>query len=58
LLFQASMLFIGLLLYFILQPLLYPVSFPLSDFVVILAMGLVCFFPFGLFVRGILSTAE
>jgi hypothetical protein len=56
LLFQASMLFIGLLIYFILQPILNPVPFPLSDFLVILVMGLVCFIPFGLFVRGVVST--
>ena len=55
LLFQASMLFVGLLTFFILQPLLYQAPFPLSDFVVILLMGLVCFIPFGLFLRGVLS---
>ncbi len=55
LLFQTSMLFIGLLIFFILQPFLAGVSFPVADFVVIFAMGLVCFVPFGLFVRGILS---
>jgi hypothetical protein len=55
LVFQASMLFIGLLIFFILQPILYAVSFPASDFVVIFVMGLVCFIPFGLFVRGVLS---
>ncbi|RPH57840.1 MAG: hypothetical protein EHM81_11020 [Chloroflexi bacterium] len=58
LLFQASMLFIGLLIFFILQPLLYPVSFPLSDFVVILVMGMVCFIPFGLFLRGVLAKKD
>lgn len=58
LLFQTSMLFIGLLIFFILQPVLYAVSFPASGFVVILAMGLVCFIPFGLFVRGILAKKE
>jgi hypothetical protein len=51
------MLFVGLLFFFILQPILYAVSFPTSDFAVILLMGLVCFIPFGLFVRGILVTA-
>jgi hypothetical protein len=52
LLFQASMLFVGLLIYLFLQPILYAVSFPTSDFVVVFVMGLVCFIPFGLFVRG------
>jgi len=54
LLFQASMLFIGLLVYFVLQPFLTATPFPGVDFVVILVMGLVCFVPFGLFVRGAL----
>jgi hypothetical protein len=55
LLFQASMLFVALLVYFILQPFIAGVPFPAEDFVVILVMGLVCFVPFGLFVRGIVK---
>jgi CHASE2 domain-containing sensor protein len=58
LLFQASMLFIGLLIFFILQPILYSVPFPTSDFIVILVMGMICFIPFGLFVRGVLAKNE
>jgi len=54
-LFQASMLFVGLLVFFLLTPVLTTLPFPTEDFVVIFAMGLVCFVPFGLFVRGILS---
>jgi hypothetical protein len=53
LLFQASMLFVGLLVFFILQPFVNGRPFPLEDFVVILSMGLVVFVPFGLFLRGI-----
>ena len=53
LLFQASMLFIALLLFFLAQPLLTKTTFATSDFVVILTMGLICFIPFVLFVRGI-----
>ncbi len=53
LLFLASMLFVGLLVFFVLQPFLSAVPFPLVDFVVILVMGLICFVPFGLFVKGI-----
>jgi hypothetical protein len=53
LLFQASMLFVGLLVFFILQPFVAGVPFPVGDFVVIAVMSLVCFIPFGLFVRGI-----
>ncbi len=55
LLFQGSMLFIGLLVFFILQPFLAAVPFPVEDFVVIFVMGLICFIPFGLFVRGIVK---
>lgn len=53
LLFQASMLFVGLLAFFILQPFVAGIPFPLEDFVVILLMGLVVFIPFGLFLRGV-----
>jgi hypothetical protein len=55
LLFQASMLFIGLLAYFILQPFLTGAPFPVDDFVVVFVMGLICFIPFRLFVRGVSS---
>jgi hypothetical protein len=57
LLFQASMLFVGLLIFFILQPFVAGVPFPVGDFVVIAVMSLVCFIPFGLFVRGVLKKA-
>jgi hypothetical protein len=53
LLFQFSMLFIGLFVYFALQPVLADVPFPVNDFVAVLTMSLVCFIPFGLFVRGV-----
>lgn len=53
LLFQFSMLFIGLFVYFALQPILAGVPFPVEDFVAVFTMSLVCFIPFGLFVRGI-----
>jgi len=55
LLFQASMLFVGLLVFFLLQPWLAGVPFPVEDFVVILVMGMVCFVPMGLFTRGVLT---
>ncbi len=54
LLFLASMLFIGLLIFFIVQPFLTVALFPAMDFVVVLVMGLVCFIPLGLFTQGIL----
>jgi hypothetical protein len=56
LLFQASMLFIGLLAIFILQPFLTGTPFPVLDFGVVLIMGLICFIPSGLFLRGILKS--
>lgn len=57
LLFLVSMLFVGLLVYFILQPLLTGAPFLVDDFVVIAVMSLVGFTPFGLFVRGIVTHA-
>lgn len=56
LLFQASMLFIGLLFFFILQPFMTAVPFSVEDFVVILVMGLICFVPLVLIVRGVSSS--
>lgn len=53
LLFQSSLLFAGLLVYFLLQPALTGAAFPLADFIVILAMSLVCFVPLGRMVTGI-----
>ena len=55
LLFQLSMLFIGLFVYFALQPVFSGVPFPVNDFVAVFTMSLVCFVPVGMFVRGILS---
>jgi hypothetical protein len=55
LLFQFSMLFTGLFVYFALQPVLAGVPFPVNDFVAVFTMSLVCFVPFGLFVRGVMS---
>jgi hypothetical protein len=55
LLFQASMLFIGLIIIVLLLPFITNAPFALVDVVVILIMGLVCFIPFGLFARGVVS---
>jgi len=55
LLFQASMLFIALIIFLLLQPFLTTAPFVLADVVVIFAMGLICFIPFVLFVRGVVS---
>lgn len=55
LLFQASMLFVALIVVLMVQPLLTTAPFALADVVVIAAMGLVCFVPFALFARGVVS---
>jgi hypothetical protein len=55
LLFQSSMLFIGLIFILILQPFMTAAPFVLIDVLVILVMGLVCFIPLALFVRGTAS---
>jgi hypothetical protein len=55
LLFAASTLFIGLILYLLLQPVLTGTPFAFIDVVVVSIMGLVCFIPFGLFLRGVVS---
>jgi hypothetical protein len=52
LLFQASMLFIALIIYLILQPILTTAPFAPVDVIVVAVMGLICFVPFGLYLRG------
>jgi hypothetical protein len=58
LLFQASMLFIGLIFFMLIQPLFTETLFSLLDLVVVTVMGLICFIPFGLFVRGVLANEK
>ena len=55
LLFQVSMLFIGLIIFLLLQPFLTAAPFVLVDVVVIFTMGLICFIPLAFFVRGVVS---
>jgi hypothetical protein len=55
LLFQSSMLFVGLIVFLLAQPLLIGTSFRWGDLIAVLAIGLVCSIPFVLFVRGVLS---
>ncbi|MGB2957237.1 MAG: hypothetical protein WBB64_14865 [Anaerolineales bacterium] len=57
-LFQASMLFIGLIIVLLIQPFLTTAPFVLVDVVVIFIMGLVCFIPFALFIRGVVSNSN
>lgn len=54
-LFQASSLFIALIIFLLIQPLLTAAPFAASDAVVIFIMGLLCFIPMVLFVRGALA---
>lgn len=53
LLFAASALFIGLIAYLLLQPALTGAPLMLTDVSISLIMGLVCFIPTGLFIRGV-----
>lgn len=53
LLFQGSMLFIALIIFLLLQPFLTFTPFAIGDVVIIFAMGMICFIPFTLFVRGV-----
>ena len=58
LLFQGSMLFIALIAFLLLQPLLTSAPFAIVDVLVVFVMGLICFIPFGLFVRGAISNGK
>lgn len=53
LLFMGSMLFLGLILVLFLQPLLTNAQFVPVDVLVVFTMGMICFIPFGLFLRGV-----
>jgi protein-S-isoprenylcysteine O-methyltransferase Ste14 len=55
LLFQASMLFIGLIAFLIIQPLLTQTAFLTVDILVVSIMGLICFIPLALFIRGVIA---
>ena len=58
LLFQTSMLFIGLIVFMLLQPILTSAPFAFTDVIVVFVMGLVCFVPFALFIRGVNSRSN
>jgi len=59
LLFQTSMLFVGLMVFLLVQPRLVDVPFAPGDVVLVAILGLICFVPFGLFLRGVVgSTAR
>jgi hypothetical protein len=58
LLFVGSMLFVGLALILLLQPILMDAQFALIDVIVVIIMGSICFIPFGLFLRGVLTAGN
>lgn len=53
LLFSGSMLFIALILFLMLGPLLTDAPFAPADVIMVLSMGMICFVPFYLFMRGV-----
>jgi len=55
LLFGASMLFVCLIAFLLLQPTLTTELFVPIDVIVVFIMGCVCFIPTGLFIRGVIS---
>ena len=58
LLFQQSMLFIALIVVLLLQPSMTGAPLALIDIAVVFIMGLICFIPFALFVRGVASSTS
>jgi hypothetical protein len=54
LLFQASILFVGVIMVVLLQPLLINAPLAVGDVIALFIMSLVCFVPFGLFMRAFL----
>ena len=56
LLISASMLFIGLIIFLILNPFLTEMPFVLSDFIVIVVMSFICFIPSLLYLRGVVKS--
>ncbi|MGW8251928.1 MAG: hypothetical protein ACWGO1_14900 [Anaerolineales bacterium] len=54
LLFSASMLFVGLIIYLLLRPVFSGTPPAIVDVVVVTIMGLICSIPFVLFLRGVL----
>ena len=55
LLFQGSMLFLGLIIVLALQPILNDLTFPLIDIIVVAVMGSICFIPLLKFLRAAAS---
>lgn len=55
LLLGSSMLFVGLIIFFFVRPVVTSEPFDLAELLTVSGMGLVCFVPFGLFLRGVWS---
>lgn len=55
LLMGASLLFIGLIIFFFVRPFLTDLPFDLIEVVTVFVMGLICFVPFILYLRGVWS---
>ena len=58
LLFAASMLFVGLILFLLIQPIFGDTSMAVMDIIFVSLMGLICFVPFVLYTRGVLSIEQ
>jgi hypothetical protein len=58
LLFAVSMLFIGLILFMVINPFFTDAAFLLTDVIVVFIMGMIGFIPFGLYLRGVLSVGK
>jgi hypothetical protein len=56
LLFAGSMLFVALILFLLLGPVLTGAPFALVDVIVVFIIGMSCFIPFFLFLRGVLAS--
>ena len=49
------MLFIGLIIFMLVQPTLTQTPFSFFDILVVFLMGFICFIPMGLYVRGVVK---
>lgn len=58
LLFSASMLFLGLILFLIIQPLITPAVLSMIDIVVVVVMAVIFSIPFGLYLRGVIQSGK
>lgn len=56
LLFSSSMLFVGVIAILLLQPIVSGGPLLITDILVLLIMSLLCFVPFGLFLRGVIKS--